>query len=314
MHLKTTPSRSTPLEDLSFEPDGVRLTLDGHRVNIPGSASTPPVAAFHSFYHSALADYHAQSRPTPSSSWLLHLRSWFGRIFSPRPAPAQPASRAVPILQAAFGDREGVHLNWQVPPPEKSRTLDYPLDSALAGGLQQCYHHLGELGYKVVGLELLQKSPEKRPATRADPRAEEPTPAHAPKETVPAPEGKKARTVVVRLAHPAPETPSPAAESAAKPPVLAVPEQWLRVLQTAAHPDRPAGERLTFLRCSVEKDGLKIIDVGLGEDKERGPAHWEDAEKWAARQAEPERPAKRPRPAPEAAAPVHRAAEPELDL
>src|SRR5665213_3468447 len=153
MQPKTSPTRSTPLENLSFEPSGIKLTLDGHRVNIPGGASNPPVAAFQSFYHTALADYHAQSRPTPSSGWLSQVRSWLGRLLGPR-STAQPASPALPILQAAFGDREGIHLNWQAPPPEKSRTLDYPLDSALAGGLQQCYQQLGELGYKVVGLEL----------------------------------------------------------------------------------------------------------------------------------------------------------------
>jgi len=95
--------------------------------------------------------------------------------------------------------------------------------------------------------------------------------------------------------------------------MLAAPERLMRALQTAADPERPAGERLTFLRCSLGKEGLKIVDVGLGEGKEHGPARWEDAAKWLAGQPEPESPVKRKRPAPEAIAPVSRAACPEPD-
>jgi hypothetical protein len=69
--------------------------------------------------------------------------------------------------------------------------------------------------------------------------------------------------------------------------VLVAPDPLLlRTLRAGADPALPAEERLTFLRGTLGKNGLKIVEVGLGEGKDHAPARWEDAAKWLERQAE----------------------------
>jgi hypothetical protein len=96
--------------------------------------------------------------------------------------------------------------------------------------------------------------------------------------------------------------------------ILVAPEKVLRALRSAAEPGRPAEERLTYLRCAQGKGGLKLVEVGVGEGKDRGPAQWEDLARWLPRQeVETASEAKRMRPAPESPAP-RPGAQPELSL
>ena len=335
---------STRIENLSLEPDGAKFVLDGRAVRIAREASAPSVKALQAFYQSALADYQAQTPATASPGWFSQIKSWFGRILDLRwnglspsrcssPGAEAVPHRPAPALRTAFGDRDGVHLSWQVPPNAGVHTLNYPLDSVLADRLQDCYGHLAELGYKVVGLDLLKAPPEKRPsAHRAEQRVGDialhlPTPPDAPPVSRPprtvaaASADKKERTVVLRVdhdrsepAHATPTAPPKEIEKTPVAPVLAAPEQLMRALKVAADPERPVEDRLTFLRCSLGKEGLKIVDVGLGQDKEHGPARWEEASKWLARQAEPEPPRKRTHPAPEAVTAAGRTQGPEPDI
>ena len=83
-----------------------------------------------------------------------------------KPAPAsgdQPA-----VLGAVFGDRDGVHVIWKIPSENHNeRTFEhrYSPESDLAGRLNDCYAHLAQAGYKIVGLDLARMrtvAPEKK--------------------------------------------------------------------------------------------------------------------------------------------------------
>jgi hypothetical protein len=99
---------------------------------------------------------------------------------------------------------------------------------------------------------------------------------------------------------------APSQETAKEPaPLLAAPGRILTALRAGMDPARPAEERLTYLRGTLGKNGLKIVEVGLGEGKDHAPSRWEDASQWLARQAEPEAPAKRERLAAAEVGPKH---------
>jgi hypothetical protein len=68
--------------------------------------------------------------------------------------------------------------------------------------------------------------------------------------------------------------------------ILVAPERLLRTLRAASEPDRPIESRLTYLRCAMGKNGLKVVEVGLGEGPENHPARWAEVAPWAAEQAE----------------------------
>jgi hypothetical protein len=233
----------------------------------------------------------------------------------PPPPLLRPADRSAPQLRAAFADREGVHLLWQDPghrAAEGKVTLTYALDSAVAQQLQGCYQQLSRLGYRVVGLELLQP--------KVAPAAADPT--HSPGTETPAPipetpkvaakiagaadvargpaVEKKERTLVMRLHPAAPEEPHRAivapVENAENLQVLVAPERLVRALYAAADAGQPADQRVTYLRCALGKAGLKVVDVGVGEGREQGPARWEEvAAWWEAAQPRPEAAKKLPR-------------------
>lgn len=99
-----------------------------------------------------------------------------------------------PVLHVIFADRDGVHVIWQLPigksasgpkdrdPSDPKRApprleLTYGLDSAMAARLQDCYGQLAQLGYKIAGLEAVQKAPE---ATVGDKESPQPTPEPRP--------------------------------------------------------------------------------------------------------------------------------------
>jgi hypothetical protein len=333
MQPKTPHLRSTRLENLNLEPDGATLDLDGRTVNLTGDAGAPSMAALHAFHQSALADYRARPAKSSPPGWFSRLRSWLGGFFAkpnsaqapwqsaaepglPRPSPAPDGAKTgsaprqgrseaglsdpnSPRMQAAFADKEGVHLLWRLSDqkaPSSEVEFTCRLDSEVADKLQDCYGHLGKLGYKVTGLELLRAQPEKSVSIAKSPEAHLP-PGGVEKQPSVARE-KKERTMVLEVSRAS--TQEPVKESA---PVLAAPGRILAALRAGMDSDRPAEERLTFLRGTLGKNGLKIVEVGFGEGKEHAPSRWEDASQWLARQAEPETPAKRERVAPVAEAP-----------
>lgn len=238
------------------------------------------------------------------------------------PEPPIPIADSPPALKAAFADAGGVHLVWQESKgrqPGPDVELRYELDSDLGRRLQDCYGHLAKLGYKVVGIDLLRPAAaEPKAAEGGAPLEKAPQPVTDPGQRTaaskdPLPE-KKEPTLVVRL-HPVPlEQPNRALVSPVDTEenmrVVVAPERLVRALHAAADPAKPAEERLSFLRCSVGKSGLKVVDVGLGENKNQQPERWEEVSAWLSRQAEtaprakaepvpqPGSPAKKTRPEP----------------
>ncbi len=244
--------------------------------------------------------------------------------------PCLPGKAAPdPVLRAVFADRGGIHLLWRAPDPSgKSVSMErlHPLDSELARRLADCYGQLDALGYRVVGLDLLPTaSPGRTPAP--DPLPNSPVPTPAPREPPTASPGadsakapaKKDATSVMRLHPEVLEQPTRAlvspVDNAENAQVLVAPEKVLRALRAAADPARPEAQRLTYLRCAQAKSGLKVVDVGLGEGKDHGPASWEEFAKWLPRQqAEAEEQVRRPRPDAAAAAPLRPGSEPEFSF
>jgi hypothetical protein len=156
------------------------------------------------------------------------------------------------------------------------------LDSEVADRLQDCYGQLAKLGFKVTGLEVLRPEPE-----RPQPLEKDAAPREAPSPALAAPVRRSAerRERHLTLEVTGTQVPGGAREGG---PVLAASERLLSALKAGSDPARPADERLTFLRGSLGKGGLKIAEVGLGEGENHGPARWEDAATWMARQAEPQ--------------------------
>jgi len=286
---------------------------------LPGPPPAPPAAPVPE--KSAKRTAPAAAMPLPTD-----------RTPAPAGRPTEPAAAAArgpaPQLRSAYADRAGVHLLWE---PGSDRTpgdkieLIYPLNSAVAERLQDCYGQLAKLGYKIVGLELLK--PELAPApadaeeSPAPPAAPSAGPQAAPKTAAPAealrapPAEKKERTLVMRLHPAAPEEPNRAlvapVENQENLQVLVAPERLVRALYAAADAARPPDQRVTYLRCALGKSGLKVVDVGLGEGPEAGPNRWQEVAAWwesAAKSPEPAE--KKPRAAPLAAP----SAAPELGL
>lgn len=79
---------------------------------------------------------------------------------SHRASRAAAAPSPQPILSAVFADEKGVHVIWQAPIRTQCKSLEftYALDSGVARRLQDCYGQLSQLGYKVVGLEIVTAS------------------------------------------------------------------------------------------------------------------------------------------------------------
>jgi hypothetical protein len=168
--------------------------------------------------------------------------------------------------------------------PEETETI-CPLDSRVADSLQDCYGHLARLGYKVIGLDL-------RPIANPGTGKDDAIPTRIPATPEPA-AGKaeaKERTIVMRLNPEIPEQPNRAlvspVDSAENTQILVAPERLLRSLRAAADPSRPAEDRLTYLRCSMGKGGLKVVDVGLGEGKDHSPGRWAEVSEWWSEQPE----------------------------
>ena len=404
MSLSSSPAHSTRLENLSFDPEGVKFDLDGRSVRLARETAGPAFAALQAFYQSALADYQARPPPSAKPGWFTRLRTWLGRLIGgpgpelperpqfgaqpplvtppsaseatashcepdaagladagsrgqrgrpQRPAASPSAPQAVaspaapqavtppppvapsikraagesqvPALRAVFADAGGVRLVWQSPharSPEENIERIHPLDSQLARSLGDCYDHLGRLGYKIVGLDLL-KAANPEPAneapsepaikTPASPGAKSPKPAPEP----PKPAEKKESSIVARLLPELADEPNRALvrsiDETDATQVLVAPEKTLQVLRAAAEPDRLAAERLTYLRCAAAKAGVKVVAVGLGEGKDKEPARWEELAPWLARQQPQAGPALKKPPAAEPPAP-RPAAEPELNL
>lgn len=355
MPLVKSPSSSTRLENLSFEPEGARLEVDGQKAWIREESEPGSVGVLRKFYDQALADFRvAQAAEKPG--WFSRLRAWFGRVFSkPLPgvppildhgagavvdpaiaerapgrggdaspprlrsgqarrpsapskktsepsAPPNPITESAPQksaagsphLRAIFGDKEGIHLAWALPSAgdgERVVARHYSPDSALGHQLQDCYRHLAQLGFKIVGVDLQAiegpaPAPEKPavlPAAPAGPAKPEPTPASAPRPP-------SAPTLVMRLLPESKEDPDRIlVEPVATPAnvqALAAPERLTRALRAAASPDQPDGGRLTCLRCSLGKTGLKVTAVGFGAAREGGPERWEEIAPWLERQLE----------------------------
>lgn len=281
----------------------------------PGPRQTPPPAV--------------RAAPEPESSYQP-AHGGTGRR-ADNPSPTHPA--AEPRLRAVFADPGGVHLIWQAPGARESASRVeclHPLDSELARRLGDCYGQLEKLGFRVVGLDLLRTSPS-LPVKPTGPAPEPDQPVTGPRPALPMREPaahaggepqksaeKKEATLVMRLLPDVLEEPNRAlvspVDNAENAQILVAPEKVLRALRSAADPARPAEERLTYLRCAQAKGGLKLVEVGIGEGKDRGPAQWEDLSRWLPRQeAETAPAARKMRPAPEAAAP-RPGAQPELSL
>lgn len=216
-----------------------------------------------------------------------------------------PADRS-PALRAVFGDRDGIHVIWNISPNDRGEcTLEhhYPPESDLAGRLNDCYESLAQAGYKIVGLDLApmrtvalekkssQISPEK--SAVAAPSVK-PVPADDAKKT---PETKPP-TWVMRLLPETPDRPGQVLvaplESAENVHPLAATDRLVHALRAAADTSRAAPARLTCLRCAAGKSGMKVVAVGLGEGKGNEPKHWEEVSQWSDRQAEIPAPDKKP--------------------
>jgi hypothetical protein len=126
------------------------------------------------------------------------------------PSHAAAAPRIQPILSAVFADEKGVHVIWQAPVRTQCKSLEftYALDSGVAQRLQDCYGQLSQLGYKVVGLEIVTAS---RPIEVAgktaapQPSGADPKLAPDPKSAEPAAERPKAAAVRKRAAEAEPK-------------------------------------------------------------------------------------------------------------
>jgi hypothetical protein len=173
-------------------------------------------------------------------SWIGGLFGRRAEVYAPAPAPAavatvpappqpqpqqqtpvqparQPTAAAAPapgsgspVLHLVFADRDGVHLTWESarPGPDAAQArlvLTYPLDSALARRLQDCYGELSKLGYKVADLGVLRPEAAKRPAA--------PEPEEGPGPEKPAePRARRPRATVSQLPLPVPaQAPEPQA-------------------------------------------------------------------------------------------------------
>jgi len=239
---------------------------------------------------------------------------------SPSASPTPDLSRhshatAEPNLHAAFADKEGVHLIWQPSAkkePQSEVEFTCRLDSEVAGKLQDCYGQLAKLGYKVAGLEVLREPEASVRGLKVDAALVTAERSAAGSCRVPN-EGRdldpsspaEAGSAATRIASTFKASAAPPAHARERPPtmvmsvsagpaketakgnVLIAPDPLLlRALRAGADPAQPAEERLTFLRGTLGKNGLKITDVGLGEGKEHAPARWENATKWLEHQAE----------------------------
>lgn len=215
---------------------------------------------------------------------------------APKPAPAA-TKQPDPLLRAAFADAAGVHVVWsEAGPGRKSRETEllYSFDSAVAARLQACYSGLAELGYDVVDLRLWRKEAQVAGA--------------APKPAAPAPSAKPDASRVMRLHPEAGDTPGRAVVSPVGDDknlqVLTAPERLVAALHAAADPKRPAAERLTHVRCAASRGALKVVAVGLGENKEEPgtPSRWENIATWweqAKKSLQSPQPAPSPRSSPE---------------
>ena len=227
------------------------------------------------------------------------------------------------VIQAVYADKEGVHVFWHQPADGKESAsgakrgvqtteLVFALNSEIARRLQRCYDELEKLGYKTIGLDGLSaaavqpvqmgEDPAKSPVSvakgapamePADPVssaiAASPTGANSSPTGQAAP--KPTPTFIVMRLHPTPPDlatrtlVSPVGD-AGKPEVLLAPERVLRALRGASGSGRVDDDRLNFLRCVKDENGLRIVDVGFGaaQGNDREPARWEDAKAWWERQ------------------------------
>lgn len=336
--------QSTRLENLHWDAAGARLDVGGRTVGLRAEQHGPALAAVQAFYDEALSAYSSGAvvdRPAPSklpewlrpAQWVRRIRSLFAHVLShatglPLPPPAAapapstapaarppppPAPSAVPkvpaprpgdapVLRSAYADDAGVHVIWAAGGAgrrAKETELLYSFDSAVAARLQACYSGLAELGHEVVDLRVWRKD---AVASVSAPAPAKPSP--------PVPAAKPDVSRVMRL-HPEPgDTPGRAVVSPVGDDknlqVLTAPERLVAALHAAADPKRPAAERLTHLRCAASRGALKVVAVGLGENKEdpATPGRWENIATWweqAKRtvQLAPAAPAPKPGPEPE---------------
>ena len=321
-HPASSPLRSSRLENVRLEPGQATLDLDGKPVTIGAESAAPSLTALRSFCDSARADLRSRPGMEDRPGWFGRLRTWIGGLFgrgrpeigegrpSPpdravggepphrparRPAASEPGPQAEPSgrrptrdprLQSVFADKEGVHLTWQTSAPNEPHTdaaFTCRLDSEVADKLQDCFGQLGKLGYKVTGLELLRAAPEKAA------QAEAPVAPIVP--VAPVVEGashprkaphKEEKGLTLEIST------GPVPEGGKDRPVLAAPEKLLAALRGGTDAALPAEERLTSLRGTLGKGGLKITEVGFGGGKEQQPVRWEGAGQWLARQARPQ--------------------------
>jgi hypothetical protein len=188
-------------------------------------------------------------------------------------------------MQSVYADQKGVHILWA--PPRfaggKGAEFTYSLDSPAAQQLQACYSHLAKLGYPVIGLAFLQAEPAAPPdaPTAAAPARVGPslrTPLATPSAD------RKDRPLIARLHPAAPDEPNRVLVAPVADPenlqVLVAPEQLARALYAAASPARPVDERLSYLRCRPGKNGLKIVEVGIGAGETDAPGRWQEVASW----------------------------------
>lgn len=238
---------------------------------------------------------------------------------------------------------------------ERETELIYPHDSEAGHLLQGCYEHLSRLGYPIKDLAPWATLPARESAAanasptpspgqatpsmlrgpespRGPSVAPNPTPPKNPPATPerPGPGGvpplaadatvKPApASFVMKLHPPSSDHPGRAVvsptEDASNLQVLLAPERLVQALHTAAEPSRPEADRITYLRCTVARGGLKIAAVGLGvnPDAPATPARWEELDAWwsaAQKRKDPEKDSAAP--APPRSAPAAPGPDPEL--
>ncbi|MGH7997772.1 MAG: hypothetical protein ACREFX_15615, partial [Opitutaceae bacterium] len=183
---------------------------------------------------------------------------------SARPAPPQPhrefaARDASPAIVAGFGGA----------PVEQAAESSAPSSPAGSGAVPHRPPSLQAAPGSAVGV-----ARECAPEDNADRTA-----ASAAAKTAPA-------GFVMRLHPPTSDHPGRAVVSPVEDDknlqVVIAPERLVRALHAAAVRERGPDERVTYLKCSVARGGLKIVAVGLGEkpDGEASPARWKDIEAW----------------------------------
>jgi hypothetical protein len=322
-----TNPESTRLEDLRISNAGISLNVQGQSVWIKNDSDSASIQALRSLYDVALKCSIKQTHEKNLNSWYKKLSTWIGGFFDKQKSEGfelstdstentekklkakasdkntkvvHPVLHADPSeihMKAIYADKDGIHISWSKSEPGKTDLIEetlHPLDSELASVLNNCYTHLGRLGYTVIGIDMkpaVTTSKNKDVETKLS--TEDTTKPVTPKPMPIITDHQTLKTIVVRPHPMRPEDPnrlyiSPV-DNQENTLAITISERLLKSIRESTHSDINLEERVTLLRCSPYKGTYKVIAIGEGLDEKQNALKWTEASRWNESKVKPEK-------------------------